>query len=162
MVSSDPNEGLVKVRVRLLGSALKSGYESETLWAEPLGANRYRIWNLPIFVYNLDMRAVVECESDPNGGLPIVTRVVEEGDCFTIRLYFKPTASEEEIQAVLDLLSERRALFEKHSIYLWAVGLRSLEDYQWVGPALEPFVRDGVVSFESSLQRDEPPVGGSG
>ena len=159
MGSSDPNEGLVRVRVRLLGSALESGYESEILWAEPLGGNRYRIWNLPVFVYNLDMRAIVECEPDPDGGLPIVTRVVEEGDCFTIRLYFTQTATEDQIQAVLDVLSERRALFEKHAQFLWAVGLRSLEDYEWVGSALKPFVRDGVVSFESSLQGDEPPVG---
>jgi hypothetical protein len=51
--SMTPNKGLVKVRVRLVGSASRSGYESETLWAEPLGANRYRIWNLPVFVYEV-------------------------------------------------------------------------------------------------------------
>ena len=93
MDRTNPNEGLVKVRVRLLGSALQSGYESETLWAEFLGTNRYRIWNLPVFVYNLNMRAIVECEPDPAGGLPIVTRVIEQGDCFTIRLYFGPATS---------------------------------------------------------------------
>ena len=157
----DPNAGLVKVRVRLIGSALQSGYDSETLWAEPLGANRYRIWNLPVFVYNLDMRAIVECEPDPDGGLPIVTRIVEPGDSFTIRLYFNSVASDEQIQAVLDLLAQRRALFEKHSRELWAVGLRTPEDYEWVGSALDSFVRDGVLSFESSLQRDEPAVGGA-
>jgi hypothetical protein len=53
-----PSDGQVKVRVPLLGMARKSGFESETLWAEPLGGNRYRIWNLPVFAYNLDMRAV--------------------------------------------------------------------------------------------------------
>jgi hypothetical protein len=156
---SDPNEGLLKVRVRLLGSALQSGFESETLWAQPLGANRYRIWNLPVFAYNLEMRAIVECEPDPNGGLPIVTRVLEQGDCFTVRLYFTKTAADEQIQAVLDLLSERRALFEKHSKHLWAVGLRTVEDYEWLGSALDPFVRAGVLTFESSQQPDEPLVG---
>jgi hypothetical protein len=155
----NPNEGLVKVRVRLTGSALQSGYESETLWAEPLGANRFRIWNLPVFVYNLDMRAVVECEPDPGGGLPIVTRVVEPGDCFTIRLYFHATANDAQIQNVLDVLSQRRALFEKNSREIWAVGLRTPEDYEWVGSALEPFVRNGILAFESALQSGEPPVG---
>jgi len=161
MDRTNPKEGLVKVRVRLLGSALQSGYESETLWAEFLGTNRYRIWNLPVFVYNLNMRAIVECEPDPAGGLPIVTRVIEQGDCFTIRLYFGPATSDEQIQSVIDLLSQRRALFEKNSRELWAVGLRTPKDYEWVGMALEPFVQDGILTFESSLQREEPAVGGA-
>ena len=161
MENINSNEGLVKVRVRLVGSALQSGYESETLWAEPLNANRYRIWNLPVFVYNLNMRAIVECQPDPEGGLPIVTRVIEQGDCFTIRLYFDPIATDEEIQSVLDLLSQRPALFEKNSRELWAVGLRTLEDYEWVGPALEPFEKRGILTFESSLQGEEPAVGGA-
>src|SRR5215813_709443 len=155
----DPNEGLVKVRVKLLGSALNSGYDSETLWAEPLGATRYRIWNLPVFAYNLDMRAIVECEPDPEGGLPIVTRVLERGDCFTVRLYFSTRASDEQIQEVLDLLSQRRALFEKNSRELWAVGLRTAQDYEWLGSALATFVRDGILEFESSFQPNEPAIG---
>ena len=157
----DPNEGLVKVRVQLLGSAAKSGYDSETLWAEPLGANRYRIWNLPVFAYNLDMRAIVECEPDPAGGLPIVTRVLEQGDCFTVRLYFSTRASDEQIQEVLDLLSQRRALFEKNSRELWAVGLRTAEDYEWLESTLARFVGDGILKFESSFQPDEPAIGGA-
>lgn len=159
--NDNPNEGLVKVRVRLVGSASESGFESETLWAEPLGANRYHIWNLPVFVYNLEMRAIVECEPDPDGGLPIVTRVIEPGDCFTIRIYFTRAASDEQIQLILDLVSERRALLEKHSRELWAVGFRTPQDYEWVGPALEPFVRDGILNFESAYQIDEPAVGGA-
>jgi len=157
--NNDSDEPDVKVRVRLLGSALQSGYDSETLWAEPLGTNRYRIWNLPVFAYNLDLRDIVECEPDAEGGLPIVTRVVEKGDCFTIRLFFTESATDEQIQGVLDLLSERRAMFEKYSTHLWAVGLRSLQDYEWVGLALDPFVTDGILTFESSLQPDEPQVG---
>lgn len=155
----DPNEGLVKVRVKLLGSALDSGYETETLWAEPLEGNTYRIWNLPVFAYNLEMRAIVECEPDPEGGLPIVTRVLEQGDCFTIRLYFSREATDDQIEEVLDFLSERRAIFEKGSREIWAVGFRTAEDYEWVGPALAPFVTNGILVFESALQSDEPAVG---
>ena len=157
----DPNEGLVKVRVQLLGSAVKCGYQSETLWAEPLGGNQYRIWNLPVFAYNLDMRAIVECEPDPEGGLPVVTRVLQQGDCFTVRLYFSARASDEQIQEVLDLLSQRRALFEKNSRELWAVGLRTAQDYEWLGSALAPFVGEGILEFESSFQPDEPTIGGA-
>lgn len=158
-MTSDPNDGQVKIRVPLLGAARESGFESETLWAEPLGGNRYRIWNLPVFAYNLDMRAIVECCEDPDGGMPIVVRVVEPGDCYVLRLFFEKSASGAEIQAVLDLLSARRALFEKYNTHLWAVGLRTREDYVWVGPALQPFVDANVLTFESSGQEDEPTIG---
>src|SRR5687767_6411988 len=112
-------DGLVKILVRLEGSALDSGFESETLWAEALGGNRYRVWNIPVFAYNLDLRAIVECRPDPDGGMPIATRVVEPGDCFVVRIYFHSTATEEKMQEVLDLLSERDAVFEKFKHHLW-------------------------------------------
>src|SRR5262245_5110416 len=101
---SDPIEGQVKIRIPLLGSARESGFESETVWAEPLGGNRYRIWNLPVFAYNLDMRSVVECTAaGDDDELPVVIRVVEPGDCYVIRLYFRSDASDADVQAVLDV-----------------------------------------------------------
>ena len=158
--ANDPNAGLVKVRVDLVGTARESGYESETLWAEHLDANRYLIWNVPVLVYNLDMRDVVECVADPNGGCPIVKRVISRGDYRCVRLYFDPVATDEEIQGVLDLLGERRALVEKASRNLWAVGLRTEDDYEWVGTALKPLRQAGIVHIESSYQANQPEIGG--
>jgi len=105
------------------------------------------------------MRAVVECRDDPGGGMPIVVRVLEPGDCYVLRLFFAESATEPEIQTVLDLLSARRALFEKYNTHLWAVGLRTREDYVWVGSALKPFVDAKVLTFESGFQDDEPTIG---
>lgn len=156
-----PSEGLVKIVVRLEGSALDSGFESESLWAEPLGDNRYRVWNIPVFAYNLDLRAIVECRPDPEDGMPIATRVVEPGDCFVVRLYFQPTATEEKIQEVLDLLAERDAIFEKFKHYLWGVAVRTLDDFDWLGPALKPYVDAEVLWFESAYNRNEPEIGAS-
>ena len=150
------HDGQVKVRMPLLGSARESGFEFENLWAEPLGGNRYRIWNLPVFAYNLDMRAIVECRDDPDGGYPVVTRVVEPGDCYVLRVYFTPSAGDTDIQTVLDLLATHRALVEKYDSHLWAVGLRSREDYAWAADALAPFVEAKVLNFESSQQSNEP------
>lgn len=117
------------------------------------------MWNLPVFAYNLDMRSIVECVADPKGGLPLAVRVVEPGDCYVIRLYFKAEATDADIQSVLDLLASRRALVEKYSRMIWAVGMRSLPDYEWVGPALQPFVDARLLAFESGMQRDEPTLG---
>ena len=153
------NDELVKMAIPLLGSARDSGFEFETVWAEPLGQNRYRIWNLPVFAYNIDMRAIVECSSGSDDGFPVAVRVLEPGDCFVVRLYFNDSASDQDIDSVLDLLGGKRALFEKYDRRLWAVGLRSKENYDWLGPALEPYVARKVLEFESGLQPDEPVLG---
>jgi hypothetical protein len=158
-MNPDPHDGQVKIRVPLVGPARESGYESESLWAEPLGDNLYRIWNLPVFVYNLDMRAVVECAPDPEGGLPVAIRVVEPGDCYVVRLYFHDAATDAHIQEVLDVLSSRRALFEKYDRRLWAVGLRTVPDYEWVRQALKRFVDADLVTVESAFQPHMPALG---
>lgn len=112
-----------------------------------------------MFAYNLDMRAVVECRDDPDGGSPIVTKVIEPGDCYVIRVAFTELAGEADTQSVLDLLGTRRALVEKYNSRLWAVGLRTRDDYGWVGGALRPFVDAKILNFESGLQATEPTVG---
>jgi len=154
-----PDEGLVKVQVRLVGAARESGYETESLWAEPLGNNRYLIWNVPLLAYNLDMRAIVECAPDPDGGLPIVTHVVRPGDCFGVRLYFSKSATDSDIESVLNVLAQRHPVMEKGSRLLWAVGFRSLADHNWAGPALRAFIERGIVHIESTAQADQPEIG---
>jgi hypothetical protein len=156
MNPEDPNAGLVKIRIPLLGSALESGFESESVWAEPLADGTYRVWNVPVYAYNIEMRDIVKCRPDPDGGLPVVSEVVESGDCYSIRLYFEPSAPDEQIEAVMAMFSERDALLEKGSRELWAVGLRSMEDFEWAGSALEPLVDAGVLEFESAFQPEEP------
>ena len=151
----------MKIEVPLTGSARESGYQSESVWAEPLGDNKFRIWNLPAFAYNLNMRAVVECALAVGGGLPVAVRVVEQGDVHVVRVFFADSASAEQIRGVLDLLGSRNALFEKYGERLWAVGLRSVVDYEWLGEALQPHVDAGLLGFESGYQPDEPGIGQS-
>ena len=158
---SGNRDGQVKIRIPLLGAALESGVTSELVWAEPLEGNRYRVWNIPAFAYNLDMRAIVECAPDPSGGPPVAVRVVEPGDCYVVRLLFQRSATDAQIQGVLDLLASRRAIVEKFTRIHWGIGLRSLEDYEWVGEALQRFVDEGILGFESGRQRGQPTLGAS-
>jgi len=151
----------VKIRIPLLGAARETGSTSELLWAEPLGGDRYLIWNIPALAYNVQLRDVVECEPDADGGPPVAVRVLERGDCYVIRLFFQHTATDAQIETVLDVLAARRAVLEKFRRQFWGVGLRSLEDYKWAGAALQPFVDNGILRFESAFQADEPWLGGN-
>lgn len=144
-----------KIRIPLRGSSLKSGYESESVWAERLGDRLYRVWNVPAFAYNVEMTAVVECDEVP-GEPPTLVRVVEPGTCYGVRLYFAEVAREETMRAVLDLVASRRPVMAKCSERVWTVGFRTVDDYKWLGPALQEHLRAGTVTLDSVLQPDEP------
>jgi hypothetical protein len=159
---TNANDDQIKIRIPLLGAALESGSTSELVWAEPLGGKRYRIWNIPALAYNVEMRDIVECDPDAAGGPPVAVRVVERGDCYVIRLVFNRHTTERQIDEVLGVLTGRGAVLEKFKDRCWGVGLRSIEDYRWVGGALQPFVDRGVLTFESAFQPDQPWLGGNG
>jgi hypothetical protein len=152
-------DGQIKIRIPLLGTARESGSTSELVWAEPLGENRYLIWNIPALAYNVGMRDVVECEPEPDGEPPVAVRVVERGDCYVIRLFFQNIATDAHIDEVLGVLAARRAVLEKFRREFWGVGFRTVEDYRWAGPALQPFVDNGILTFESAFQAHEPRLG---
>lgn len=144
-----------KIRIPLRGSALESGYESESVWADRLGNHLYRVWNVPALAYNVEMTAVVECDEVP-GDLPKLIRVVETGSCHGVRLYFSEAAPDEAVQAVLDLVGSRKPVTAKCGQRLWTAGFRSVEDYEWLGRALKEHIEAGTVRLDSVFQPSEP------
>ena len=157
---SPDDEGLVKVTIPLRGDALESGFRTETVWAEPLGDDRYMIWNVPLFAYNIEMRDVVRCRPNPDGDHPVVSAVETRGDCFGMRVYFDLSATDADIEQIVALFKARRAVVGQFDRTLWSFGLRWLDDYEAMGPVLEPWVDDGVLEFESILQDDQPAYDG--
>ena len=79
--------------------------ESEGLWAQPLGVNRYRIDNTPWFVRGVAADDIVEARPDDNGVL-WAHSVVQHGGRLVIRVICRadgPYAGDR--QAVLDAFS---------------------------------------------------------
>lgn len=91
----------------------------ETLWAERVGPNRYRLDNSPFWAYGLSWRDVVEAHVDEGGQLAF-TRVVEKSGHRTVRVIFKPGIDENpEGQAVVDELVRMGCTYEgMHPGYL--------------------------------------------
>ena len=74
----------------------------ETLWADPLGGDRYRLDNLPFWAYGVSVHDVIEARPD-DSGRPAFVRVVEKSGNRTVRVVLKPPADRApESQAVLD------------------------------------------------------------
>jgi len=89
---SDSNEGLVKVVFDVPekdGSILKT----ESLWAEPVGEDRYRLRNVPVLVFGFSEQDVITA-TDNNGKL-VVTGVATRGGHSTYRLVLPEDTIEE-------------------------------------------------------------------
>jgi hypothetical protein len=59
--------------------------EVETLWAESVGANRFRIDNSPFYAYSVSWLDVVETDSEAQG-FPVFRRVVSKSGHRTVRV----------------------------------------------------------------------------
>ena len=79
--------------------------EVETLWAERLGKNRYRLDNLPFFAYGVSWQDVIETER--RDGTNEFVRVIEKSGNRTVRVILDEPADESEtMRRVLDGLTE--------------------------------------------------------
>ena len=78
----------------------------ETLWATPLGNDRYRLDNSSFYAYSVSWKDVVLAPFDEQEGFPTFQRVVEKSGHRTIRVLFEgdPVQPGSESQTCLDRL----------------------------------------------------------
>ena len=87
----------------------------ETLWADPLGGELYRLDNLPFWKYGVSLHDVVEAPLD-DSGRPAYVRVVEKSGNRTVRVILEPAIDEApESQGVLDGLVALGCMYERMS-----------------------------------------------
>ena len=85
----------------------------ETLWANRVGPDLYRLDNSPFWAYGVSWKDVIEARPDPDGQLRM-TRVAEKSGHRTVRVVFRPDLDESpEVQAVLDGLDALGATYER-------------------------------------------------
>ena len=91
---------------------LRDDENVETVWAQPVGPDQYRLDNSPFWAYGVSWRDVVEAHPDEDGMLAFV-RIVEKSGHRTLRLILKPPADKApESQAVLDGIVALGATYE--------------------------------------------------
>ena len=99
------DEGAVKV-------LLQEEEYVETLWADPVGPNLYRLDNSPFWAYGVSWKDVVEAHPDPDGMLRM-TRVAQKSGHRTLRIIFEDgTEGSAEAQAVLNGVNALGATYE--------------------------------------------------
>ncbi len=75
-------DGLVKIMFRLDAGAWH-GSATETVWAEPLGPQRYRLRNVPFYAFGVSVEDEVITD---DGALPVVLRAANRGGHSTYRV----------------------------------------------------------------------------
>lgn len=84
----------------------------ETMWADPVGPDLYRLDNSPFWAYGVSWLDVVEARPDEGGQLAFV-RVVEKSGHRTVRVIFEPGVDEDPAgQAALDGLTALGCTYE--------------------------------------------------
>lgn len=77
----------------------------ETLWATPLGDDRYRLENSPFYAYSVSWEDVVFAPFNADEGHPTFQTVLEKSGHRTIRVIFEdPVEAGSSSQALLDRL----------------------------------------------------------
>ena len=106
-MSGGPASSLRKILIRLPDDSWH-GHGSETMWAESLGGDRYRLRNVPFYATGISAEDIVITRDE--GGIPVVTGVVLHGGHSTYRIFLS------------DAVTPDDAAFKKHWVPLERLG----------------------------------------
>ena len=119
---------------------------TESLWAEPLGANVYRVRNIPFYLYGFSQDDVVRAEE--SDGRLVVTGIVDRGGHSTYRIFLPEKTSEERFSKDWLRLGELGCTYERATRRLVAIDVPPHADVYAVYEALENGERDQIWEFE--------------
>lgn len=142
-------EQLVKVTVNLLASDWHT-HALETMWASPLGEDRYRLQNVPFFAYGLSFDDVVNAREI--GGQLFVQDVVERGGHSTYRVFLSQKVKRDEgrFQESWRPLLEIGVTYEQANDRLLAIDVPDTTDIYRAYELLQRGEDAGVWDFEEA------------
>jgi hypothetical protein len=148
--------GLERIRIQLAADA---PFRFESLWAEPLGDDRYRLRNTPFVAKDLNFHDIVRATSQAPNELPSINKVVERSGHKTLRIFFADEQLPSTIDEVLRKLNEMNANYEKGKDRFYAVDVRPEADYRSVCDYLWTLQQQAVLAYETGPTREDGPDG---
>jgi hypothetical protein len=143
-------EKMVKIHIDLPNHRRING---ESMWALPLGADRYQVKNVPFFAYGLNFDDTVEAIAPEPGTKPEIRRIVEPGGHRTIRVSFEAQTPREQRGPLLEQLNAHKASFENANGTLYAIDVEPEGDYDAVREQLDDWQREGLLDYETCEAR---------
>ncbi len=144
----ETGEGLVRIRIRMEGAGETSPAE-DSVWAEPLGSDRYRVESCPFFAFGISRDDVVRAADAPGEG-PVLDDVLEKGGHRTLRLTLGPAVElrSAPVQRVLEKLIDLGCTHELLRPRLVAIDLPPEVDLEVATELLQEGTRAGALSWE--------------
>lgn len=155
MTTADTREAGPKL-VKLLFHPNDDYYTTtETLWAEDLGDGRYRLRNLPFYIYGLGFEDVVRARPSAEGMLEFV-EVVERSGSSTFRIMLRDGVGDEKFEQYWRPLRTLGCTLERARDGFYAVDAP-------LGVSLDEIVRllragaaDEIWDWEAGYRHDAP------
>jgi hypothetical protein len=107
------------------------GVRTESVWAEGLSANTFRIDNVPFFVYGLSCNDVVVADIKEENFF--LNKVIERGGHSTLRVFFRESHQKEQ-EVLIEKLNQLGATIERAYEKLIAIDIPSNVD---IDPIIE-------------------------
>ncbi len=148
MAEEEAPGGYVRLLVGLDREPGVDGPPDEWLWAEPLGADRYRVESSPFFAYGLSHGDVVRAE--PDDPMPRLVAVERKGGHRTLRLALDDPwdIDRREVEEYLDGLLELGCTYEAMPPRIVALDVPPEIDVEPVVARLQARVEDGMLVWE--------------
>ena len=143
---------LTKLQVELPNHG---GVGGESMWARELGANRFRLENVPFYAYDLNFHDVVEAHPLGADQQPTVQRVIERSGHTTLRVRFEDDVSEERRLELLHSLQPLSVSYERYGPPYFALDLEPGADVDAVRDRLDAWYAEGLLDYETCEARVE-------
>ena len=143
-------ENLIKVHVDLPNNEEVGG---ESLWAENLGNDLYRIRNVPFYSYGINFYDIVYAKSESEDLKPSVIKIEEPSGHKTLRVIFTDDSSEKERIKKLKELNKYKAFHENANGLLFAIDVEAGGDYGAVCGILYEWENQNILSYETCESR---------
>ncbi len=145
----ETGEGLVRIRIRL-ETAGEAGPAEDSVWAESLGSDRYRVESCPFFAYGISRDDVIRAAAGPADAGPSLDAVLEKGGHRTLRLTLGASVElrSAPVQRVLEKLIDLGCTHELLRPRLVAIDLPPEVDLEVAAELLQEAARAGALSGE--------------
>lgn len=145
----DTGEGLIRIRIRLDATG-ELGPAEDSIWAEPLGSDRYRVESCPFFAYGISRDDVVRAVEAPGEGGPALDEVLERGGHRTLRLTLDDSVDlrSPPVQRILEKLIDMGCTHELLRPRLVAIDIPPEVDLEVVAELLQAASKAGSLAWE--------------
>jgi len=147
------SEGLVKIKIVLPGSDWYT-FKTETIWAEMLGDNLYKLKNSPFFADSISYDDVVfAVETENNDGL-LFKSVRQRSTNSTYRIMLAGDTTRDEFNEMVQPLVNIGCTYSGYKDYQFALNVPATVEIEYADEILKKGEQDGYWFYEASHRYD--------